>query len=208
MRFFCRLRTLQQDDDGSNTLGGVCGEGEELRVDECALFKNITTTKEFEDLQFSARQHGSTTYVELLRSLLVHDNSNPMQKSVFTHGDIGTDNIMVKQDPDSSGQYIVTGIIDWEDSCFYPPWPIPRMHCSRSSLADSSQNHMIDRPATGSGDVGCCPASLEWVLYSVPLYVHRQTPSMRGGGGGGSSRQVAWGGRWTIQRFLFFFWAN
>lgn len=80
-----------------------------------------------------------------------------MQRSVFTHGDIGTDNIMVKQDPDSSGQYIVTGIIDWEASGFYPPWPIPRMHCSRSSLADSSQNHMIDRPATGSGDVGCCP---------------------------------------------------
>lgn len=118
---FCRLRSLQQDD--GNTLGGVCGEGaKELRVDECALFKGITTIEEFEDLQFSARHHGSTTYVKLLRSFLAHDNSTLMHGSVFTHGDIRTGNIMVNQDPDSSGQYVVTGIIDWEDSGFYPPY--------------------------------------------------------------------------------------
>src|SRR5699024_167118 len=85
-------------------------------------FKNITTMKEFENLQFSARHHGSTTYVKLLRSLLAHGNSNSMQRSVFTHGDIRTDNIMAKQDPNSSGRYVVTGIIDWEDSGFYLPY--------------------------------------------------------------------------------------
>lgn len=118
--FFCHLRTLQQDDGGSNTIGGVCGEGvKELRVDECALFKDITTIKAFEDLQFSAHHHGSTTYVKLLRSLLAQDNSTlTARRSVFTHGDIRTANITVKQDPDSSGQYVVTGIIDWEDKWF------------------------------------------------------------------------------------------
>lgn len=45
-----------------------------------------------------------------------------MLGSVFSLGDIRTDNIMGKQNPGSSGQYVVTGIIDWEDSGFYPPY--------------------------------------------------------------------------------------
>ena len=116
---FYRLREIRQNE--GNTLGGVCGEGvKELRVDECALFKGISTTKEFNDLQFSARHHGSTTYVRLLRSFLEHDISTLAHGSVFTHGDVRPANILVKPDFDSSGQYIVTGIIDWEDSGFYP----------------------------------------------------------------------------------------
>ncbi|OJJ32890.1 hypothetical protein ASPWEDRAFT_42928 [Aspergillus wentii DTO 134E9] len=116
---FYRLRTLQQDD--GKVLGGVHGEGVKApHVDECALFKGITTTKEYTDLQFSARHHGSTTYISLLCAFLEHDKSTLMNKSVFTHGDVRPDNIMVKQDPSSSGQYVVTGIIDWEDSGFYP----------------------------------------------------------------------------------------
>ncbi|GAA88466.1 phosphotransferase family protein [Aspergillus luchuensis] len=117
---FRSLRQIRQK-EGTSTLGGTCGEGvKELTVDECALFKGITTTKEYSDLQFSARHHGSSTYVGLLRSFLEHDTSTLAHESVFTHGDVRTDNIMVKQDPGSSGQYIVTGIIDWEDSGFYP----------------------------------------------------------------------------------------
>ncbi|RAK85935.1 phosphotransferase family protein [Aspergillus costaricaensis CBS 115574] len=114
------LRQIRQK-EGTSTLGGTCGEGvKELTVDECALFKGIMTTKEYSDLQFSARHHGSATYVGLLRSFLEHDTSTLAHESVFTHGDVRTDNVMVKQDPGSSGQYIVTGIIDWEDSGFYP----------------------------------------------------------------------------------------
>ena len=45
-----------------------------------------------------------------------------MHGSVFSHGDIRTGNIMVQQDTDISGDYVVTGIIDWEDSGFYPPY--------------------------------------------------------------------------------------
>ena len=101
-------------------LGGVYGEGaKDLRIDECALFKGITTATEFSDLQFSAHHHGSNTYVKLLLSLLENDNS--IKGSVFTHGDVRTENIMVKQHPSINGHYIVTGIIDWEDSGFYPP---------------------------------------------------------------------------------------
>ncbi|GKZ29603.1 hypothetical protein AbraIFM66950_005757 [Aspergillus brasiliensis] len=56
----------------------------------------------------------------VIMEALQHDTSTQAQESVFTHGDIRTDNIMVMQEPGSSGQYIVTGIIDWEDSGFYP----------------------------------------------------------------------------------------
>ena len=118
-KIFCRLRTLRQVN--GNVLGGVCGEGaKELRIDECALFKDIMTTKEFNNLQFSACHHGSTTYIRLLQSLLEHDTSTSANESVFTHGDVRTNNIMVKHDLNSSDQYVVTGVIDWEDSGFYP----------------------------------------------------------------------------------------
>lgn len=118
---FCRLRSLRQED--GEAIGGVRGEGaKELRVDECALFKGITTTAEFSDLQFSARHHGSNTYVNLLRSFLKGDISNSSHGSVFTHGDVRTDNIIVKQDPSINGRYLVTGIINWEDSGFYPAY--------------------------------------------------------------------------------------
>lgn len=118
---FRQLRSIRQHD--GKALGGVCGEGaKELRVDECALFKGITTATEFSDLQFSARHHGSSTYVNLLRSLLEDDNSTLIHGSVFTHGDVRTANIMVKQDPCDNDYYIITGIIDWEDSGFYPAY--------------------------------------------------------------------------------------
>ncbi|CAL5872515.1 uncharacterized protein PFLUO_LOCUS6779 [Penicillium psychrofluorescens] len=115
---FRLLRSIRQYD--GKALGGVCGEGaKELRVDECALFKGITTATEFSDLQFSARHHGSNTYVSLLRSLLEDDLTHG---SVFTHGDVRAANVMVKQDPCDNNYYIITGIIDWEDSGFYPAY--------------------------------------------------------------------------------------
>ncbi|KAI1947356.1 hypothetical protein LOZ53_001460 [Ophidiomyces ophidiicola] len=115
---FRRLRSIRQDD--GNMLGGVCAEGvRELRVDECALFKDITRAIDYNNLQFSADHRGSATYAELLRLFL--ENERPsVQGSVFTHGDVRTDNIMVKRDP--NGCYKVTGIIDWELSGFYPEY--------------------------------------------------------------------------------------
>jgi len=48
----------------------------EMCVDECALFKGSTTAKKYQDQQFSARYHGSTTYITFLRYVLEHDTSS------------------------------------------------------------------------------------------------------------------------------------
>ncbi|OJD19625.1 hypothetical protein AJ78_00482 [Emergomyces pasteurianus Ep9510] len=117
---FRRLRTLRQEN--GNELGGISGEGvKEYRVNECARWKDITTAREFSDLQFSARHHGSKTYIKFLHSFL-EDKNATMHGSVFTHGDVRRENIMMKQDPSKNNAYMVTGIIDWEDSGFYPEY--------------------------------------------------------------------------------------
>ncbi|OXV07888.1 hypothetical protein Egran_04349 [Elaphomyces granulatus] len=122
---FRQLRTLRHD--ASNVLAGICGEGvKEVRLTNAPCSKSIesiATATEFNDLQFSALHHGSTTYVKPLRSFLEHDNTTLMQRSVFTRGDVRADNIMVKRDPDVNDRYVVTGIIDWEFSGFYPAGP-------------------------------------------------------------------------------------
>ncbi|PCG89720.1 Aminoglycoside phosphotransferase [Penicillium occitanis (nom. inval.)] len=120
---FCRLRAIRQD-DRNVVLGGVCGEGvKELRVNECVLLPGITTIAQFNELQFSAVHHGSSTYVKFLRSFLEHDvrPTTLTHDPVFTHGDVRMDHIMVKKDPDID-EYVVTGLIDWEDSGFDPAY--------------------------------------------------------------------------------------
>jgi aminoglycoside phosphotransferase len=115
---FSRLRSLQPD---NQNIGGVHGEGaKESRINEIALFKDIRTPQQFSDLQFSARHHGSNAYVDFLRSFLQNEDPS-MLRSVFTHGDLRTANIMVKQDPHVD-RHTITGIIDWEDSGFYPAY--------------------------------------------------------------------------------------
>lgn len=117
---FARLRALPMD--RGHMLGGVCGEGaKELRVDECALHKGIATTAQYSDLQFSARHHGSKTYAKFLRSFVDHNESLLPGEPVFTHGDVRPDNIMVDTSLDDC-EAPVTGIIDWEDSGFYPDY--------------------------------------------------------------------------------------
>lgn len=140
---FGQLRSLRQDD--GKPLGGTNGEGaRELRVDQRGLFKNITTASEFSDLQFSARHHGSKTYIAFLCSLLEHANCDLMHGSVFTHGDVRTDNIMVKQDPNKDGNYIVSGIIDWEDSGFYPEYhECTTLTCNMSPVDENDWYHYL-----------------------------------------------------------------
>ncbi|KAJ5571990.1 hypothetical protein N7535_005650 [Penicillium sp. DV-2018c] len=115
---FYHLRSLRPD---SQHIGGVHGEGaKEFRINETAQFKDIKSPQQFSDLQFSIRHHGSNTYVEFLRSFLQNEDPS-MLRSVFTHGDLRAANIMVKHDPHFD-RHTITGIIDWEDSGFYPAY--------------------------------------------------------------------------------------
>lgn len=115
---FHRLRSPPNDSKG---IIGVCGEGaKEPRINEIALFEDIRTSQQFSDLQFSAPHHGSNAYVDFLRSFLQNEDPS-MLRQVFTHGDVRTANIMVEQDP-NVGHYTITGVIDWEESGFYPAY--------------------------------------------------------------------------------------
>ena len=68
----------------------------------------------FENFIFSNPRFGGSVYIAVLRGLLVRHTSN----YVFTHGDVRPANIMVCHDSD--GNYLVTGLLDWEKSGFYP----------------------------------------------------------------------------------------
>ncbi|KAK2734486.1 hypothetical protein FQN55_002656 [Onygenales sp. PD_40] len=117
---FSQLRCLRQD-DGSE-LGGIGGEGvKDYRIMEVFAYKGITTARGFDELQFSAKHRASPCYVKLLRSFLEEQNKT-LRGSVFTHGDLKKSNIMVIQDPNNPDTYAITGIIDWEDSGFYPEY--------------------------------------------------------------------------------------
>lgn len=117
---FSRLRALRQDDGPG--LGGVCGEGvKDYRIMEVFAYKGITTARGFDELQFSAKHRASSCYVKLLRSFLEEQNKT-LQGSVFTHGDLKKSNVMVEQDPTDANAYTITGVVDWEDSGFYPEY--------------------------------------------------------------------------------------
>lgn len=118
---FGRLRSIQPDGAHINRVGGVGGEGAKaFRVSEVDTFKGIQTSQQFSDLQFSPRHYGSKSYAKFLQAFTQVENPSILEL-VFTHGDVRTTNIMVERNSDS-GYYSVTGIIDWEDSGFYPAY--------------------------------------------------------------------------------------
>jgi aminoglycoside phosphotransferase (APT) family kinase protein len=80
----------------------------------------MTTPSEFRDFQFSIEAACGPEYTAFLKSLLTGPDSNV--PAVFTYGDVVPGNIMVDRDPMHPGEYVVTGIIDWETAGFYPPW--------------------------------------------------------------------------------------
>ncbi|KAG5208240.1 APH domain-containing protein [Trichophyton interdigitale] len=117
---FSKLRCLRQDD--GQELGGLGGEGvKDYRIMEVFAYKGITTAKAFNDLQFSAKHRASPCYAKLLHSFLEVPNKS-LRGAVFTHGDLKKSNIIVKQSPGDPDRYTITGIIDWEDSGFYPEY--------------------------------------------------------------------------------------
>lgn len=115
----------------------------------------ITTVAQFEDFQFSACTRASTSWVLFLRSFLPH----PTEDTVFTHGDIWLANIMARMDND--GNYVVSGIIDWENSGFYP-----ESHESTRLLDGFTRRCETDWP-------NYLPACISPARYPVHWLVHR-----------------------------------
>ncbi|KAI1939334.1 hypothetical protein LOZ12_004758 [Ophidiomyces ophidiicola] len=112
---FQNLRTLRQDD--GYPLGGVAGEGvKEPRISCFAQEKTFNTAASFVGLQFSLSKFLSKSYIQFIQTL-----QPPLTTgSVFTHGDVKKDNIMVETGENNVCR--VTGIIDWEDSGYYPDY--------------------------------------------------------------------------------------
>ncbi|KAF4632339.1 hypothetical protein G7Y89_g5789 [Cudoniella acicularis] len=98
-------------------LGGVNGEGVQLLLEDHPI-QHLNTISAFEDFFFTVDgpYPPSPSWTRFLRSFLPSLEKEP----VFTHGDLRTANIMVK--PDDAGSFVVTGIIDWECSGFYPDY--------------------------------------------------------------------------------------
>ena len=114
-RIFIRLRKLPFPQ--GSALGGVAGEGckdhrRHVRRSESQIF----SSEKFIEFLFLNPYFGSSVYIQFLYKLLP---SIPID-CVFTHGDLRPDNITVEFSSDD--QCIVTGIIDWEYSGFYPEY--------------------------------------------------------------------------------------
>lgn len=112
---FRELRSLPCK--GGQLVGGIGGYGVKSNHFDFAYKNPISSASEFENLQFSANHRGSKSYVKFLRSFLPSPSHSEL---VFSHGDVRQDNIMVKlEDEDTC---TITGIIDWEDSGYYPEY--------------------------------------------------------------------------------------
>lgn len=104
--------------DGS-ALGGVAGEScKDIRRHLRQSEKPIRSFSEFEDFLFSSHRSGGQVFIQFLRQLYLHQSEE--MKIVFTHGDLRPDNIAV--DMDDRNQWVVTGLLDWEYSGFYPEY--------------------------------------------------------------------------------------
>jgi aminoglycoside phosphotransferase (APT) family kinase protein len=98
-------------------LGGVAGEGfKDLRRGLRQSNQPLWNAKSFDDFQFSNPNYGSQIFINFLRRMIPPKEP----RTVFTHGDIRPENIVVQET--QSGNYLVAGLIDWEFSGFYPDW--------------------------------------------------------------------------------------
>ncbi|OAL32766.1 hypothetical protein AYO20_07722 [Fonsecaea nubica] len=99
------------------SLGGVGGEGcKDLRRHLRRSTTPIFDVKEFENFQFSNPNYGSKIFIDFLRAFAPQSS----RQIVFTHGDLRPANVIVEVTQDR--RCIVTGVIDWEDSGFYPEY--------------------------------------------------------------------------------------
>ncbi|CAK7212705.1 hypothetical protein SBRCBS47491_001557 [Sporothrix bragantina] len=104
-------------------LGGTAGEGvsdSHAWVEHADNQTVIQTALAFRDFQFAIESPTGPEYCSFLKSLL--PLPDPNEPVVFTHGNVYPGNIMVDIDSTKPTEYVVTGIIDWEESGFYPAW--------------------------------------------------------------------------------------
>jgi hypothetical protein len=104
-------------------LGGVGGEGcKDARRHLRRSTVPIMNIDDFENFQLPDPNFTGHILVKLLRQLSpLRQSSPPLTiKCVFTHGDIRPDNIAVKLT--ANGDCLVTGLLDWEYSGFYPEY--------------------------------------------------------------------------------------
>jgi len=74
----------------------------------------MRTSAEFEDFRFSNPHFWSSLYITFLRGYSPTNTT----AIVFSHRDLQPENIMIQHDKNSN--YIITGILNWEKSEFYP----------------------------------------------------------------------------------------
>lgn len=99
-------------------LGGIGGEGcKDVRRHLRRSNQPITTIDEFDQFLFKGYRTGGNAFLSLMNELRPPASSC---RIVFTHGDLRPDNITVEVAEDRG--YIVTGLIDWEYSGFYPEY--------------------------------------------------------------------------------------
>lgn len=112
------LRTLPFTE--GTPLGGVAGEGcRDLRRHVRTSETPITSLEDFETFLFSSPHPGGNVFIKFLRQLSLSFTNRSGPRIVFTHGDIRPDNIMVEL---ADNKYMVSGILDWEYSGFYPDY--------------------------------------------------------------------------------------
>ncbi|RJE24597.1 Phosphotransferase enzyme family [Aspergillus sclerotialis] len=103
------------------SFGGVGGSGcKDIRRHLRRNNKQITDLSDFEDFLLDGSHSGGGVFAELIRQLSSPTHSPLSPSIVFTHGDLRPDNIVV--DMGNGSEWIVTGLLDWEYSGFYPEY--------------------------------------------------------------------------------------
>jgi aminoglycoside phosphotransferase (APT) family kinase protein len=107
------LRSIRRNPE--QPLGGLHGEGcKDFRRNLRHTNNPIHTVEQHDDFLFSNARFGSQLYLGLLRKFALGTSS----QVCLSHGDIRPDNIIVQEE--ETGIRVVSGIIDWEFSGFYP----------------------------------------------------------------------------------------
>ena len=138
---FTKVRRISRDDRPLGMLDGRGVVDERGFHDSYQADATIRTVPEFEEFVFSYRPWVTSTFVRFLRTLLPASRFD--QHCVLTHCDVRPDNIMV--DTTENGDWEVTGIIDWEEAGFYPPY-WESVKSTRTFLANQENDWYLLQP--------------------------------------------------------------